>query len=70
MTSKEKAIIKMMKSNSTKTLIELWNHSEKEEMNAEVARIRGWIMEALESKNKRAFENWIEVGNEPDAHFA
>ena len=70
MTSKEKQIIKMIKGINTEKLVELWNHTEKQEMSAEVARVRGWIMEALESKNKVAFDNWIDAGNEPEAHFA
>ncbi len=70
MTRKEKMIIESIKGIETSRLIELWNESDKHEITIESAKVRGWIMEALESKNKVAFENWIEAGNEPEAHFA
>ncbi len=70
MTRKERATIEMMKGIKTNKLIELWKEADKHEITEEVARVRGWIMEALESKNKEAFNNWMEAGDEPEAHFA
>lgn len=56
---------------STKSLLELWQHSEKMEIDAAVARARGWIMDALELRNAKAFENWMtdETGASPEKFF-
>lgn len=57
---------------SIKTLLEMWHHSDKLEIDAAVARTRGWIMDAMEAKNLEAFDRWMsdENGADPDQFFA
>jgi hypothetical protein len=45
---------------STKQLIDLWNETEKRMISLELAKVRGWIMDALEAKDSIAFEKWLE----------
>ena len=47
-----------LKSLSIETLIELWELSDKRN-EPEVPTVRGWIMDAMELKNPKAFENWM-----------
>lgn len=44
-----------------KQLVGLWQESEKQTINAQVATVRGWIMAAMERRNPEAFDKWIET---------
>lgn len=68
--TKAELAIKALKATSAKKLCELWNETEKQPITLELAKVRGWIMEALESKNSAAFDLWIENDGDPAVYFA
>ena len=45
---------------TTNELIELFEETEKMEITNELATVRGWIMDELETRNAEAFEKWID----------
>ena len=68
--TKEQIIVNNLKGMSEKKLVELWNEVDKKEVNLEVAKVRGWLMEALEAKNPEAFDAWMEdYESIPEKHF-
>ena len=71
MTRKEQAAINTLKGMKVERLLNLWQETEKTEMNLETARVREWLMTALETKSPAAFEAWMldEQDRGPEAHF-
>ena len=68
--TKQQLAINTLKNSSAPKLCDLWEELDKKEMNQEVATVRGWIMDALESKNQVSFDNWVEsLDDSPRAHF-
>jgi hypothetical protein len=68
MTIKQKSaiIVNNLTKCSTSKLIDLWNETEKQELSVDLATTRGWIMEALETKNPQAFDEWIDNCDKDD----
>lgn len=56
---KEQTIQKQINQVSVAKLIDLWEETEHRPTTAELARVRGWLMEALEHKNPEAFNRWM-----------
>jgi hypothetical protein len=62
--------INSLKQSSVSKLCDLWDETEKQEMTQEVADIRGWLMDALESKSPVFFSNWIDsLEDSPRRYF-
>jgi hypothetical protein len=54
----------------TKKLLEFWVENEKQPKTVETAKIRGWLMDALEAKNHAAFDAWMDAEtNDPTPYF-
>lgn len=66
--SKARAMIAELK---IQDIIEQFELTEKMAVNEEVARVRGWLMDELESRNPEAFDNWLDYGYDesPRAYF-
>lgn len=68
--TKEQTIINNLKGMSVNKLIDLWNETDKKEVTPEVARVRGWLLDAMEAKNPEAFDAWMEdYESIPEKHF-
>jgi hypothetical protein len=60
----------MLNKMSIKKLLEFWIENEKQPKTVETAKVRGWLMDALEAKNHAAFEAWMNAGtNDPIPYF-
>lgn len=66
---KTQMVINTLKGFSAKKLCELWEESENQTMNSELAMVRGWIMDELESKDAKRFDSWIENDGSPAKYF-
>jgi hypothetical protein len=56
---KEATVQHMINRMSVQKLIELWEETEKRIISIELAKVREWIMNALEAKNPEAYERWL-----------
>lgn len=59
-TLKERTIQHQINQMSIIKLIELWEETEKQVMSIELAKVREWLMNALEAKNPEAYNRWME----------
>jgi hypothetical protein len=67
---KEKTMVEQLKLMSIEKLCKIWIELDKKEINTEVAKVRGWMMAAMENKNQIAFDEWIEsLEDEPTRFF-
>lgn len=64
MTAAEKKARQQIAGLTTEQVIEQFELTEKIAFTVEVATVRGWLMDALATRNPEAFENWIEYGYE------
>jgi len=56
---------------STYNLVADFEETNKKEMSPELATVRGWIMDELESRDAAAFEAWMDSADpSPRAYFA
>lgn len=49
-----------VKEQSTETIIATFEYSETQPCSEELAIVRGWLMDELESRNPGAFNSWME----------
>ena len=54
---------------TTKSLCEMFDQTEKEPETESVFMVRGWIMDELKSRNAKAFDKWIEFDGSPTKYF-
>ena len=41
-------------------LIEIWKEVDKKKATKEIIKVRGWLLDELEKRNKDAFDKWID----------
>ena len=72
--TKEQVVISTLKKASTSKLLDLWEETDRRIVDADVAKVRGWIMDALEAHNPEAFDAWMmdmsDTCDNPRKHFA
>ena len=45
---------------SLEQLIEIWKEIDKKKATKEIIKVRGWLLDELEKRNKEAFDKWID----------
>lgn len=49
-----------LRAESTERLLDLWEHTETAEYSAELATVRGWLMDEIERRAPRGFDAWLD----------
>jgi len=56
-----------IKNFSTKKLLELWDITESMEISPDLAVVRGWLMDELETRDPAGFDDWMD-SEDPEAN--